>query len=211
MTPIGQEDINEPRLRPFGPPRTSNSMSLATILLVLLALAGAYAGYQWFLKPITSSSTATATETTKRNSSATQPSPLTTPAKPALAPALTAQSDARTITKCVANGKTSYGDNDCAPGAATTEFATRSNLNMVAGLKPEQIAAAQRMDAQAIGTTNFAQANAAPSIAAECQALNETIARLDAMARQPQSAQTQDWIRNERKKARDRQFQIQCG
>jgi len=67
------------------------------------------------------------------------------------------------------------------------------------------------MDAQAIGTANLAQANAAPSNAAECQALNETIARLDAMARQPQSAQTQDWIRNERKKARDRQFQIQCG
>jgi len=142
MTPLGQENSNEPRLRPFGPPRTSNSMGLATILLVLLTLAGAYAGYQWFLKPIASSSIATATETTKRNSSATQPSPLTTPAEPALAPAITAQPDARTITKCVANGKTSYGDNDCAPGAATTEFATRSNLNLVAGLKPEQIAAA---------------------------------------------------------------------
>jgi len=207
MTPIGQEDINEPRLRPFGPPRTSNSMSLATILLVLLTLAGAYAGYQWFLK----SATPAAIETTKRTQLAAQPMPSSTAFKAAPAPAVAAQPDARVVTKCVADGRTSYGDLDCAPGVATTEFATRSNLNLVAGLKPEQIAAAQRMYAQAIGTTNLAQVNAAPSNAAECQALNETIARLDAMARQPQSAQTQDWIRSERKKARDRQFQIQCG
>ncbi len=46
MTPPRQNGNNEPRLRPFGPPQTSDSMSLTTILLVLLALAGAYAGYQ---------------------------------------------------------------------------------------------------------------------------------------------------------------------
>jgi len=211
MTPIGQEDINEPRLRPFDPPRTSNSTGLPTILLVLLTLAGAYAAYRWFLKPITSSSTATATETAEHNPPAAQRSPSFTPTKPALAPALTAQPEARIITKCVANGKTSYGDNDCGPGAATTELVARSNLNLVAGLKPEQIAAAQRMDEQARSPTNLAQVNAAPSNPAKCQALDETIARLDAMAKQPQSAQTQDWIRSERKKARDRQFQIQCG
>ena len=209
MTPLGQEDSNEPRLRPFGPPKTSNSIGLATIFLVLLTLAAAYAGYQWFLIPITSSSTSTASETTKRNPSAVQSSPSYMPAKPAPAPA--AQPDARVVTKCVANGKTSYGDNDCAPGAATTEVTARSNLNLVAGLKPEQIAAAQRLDEQAVSPITVAQANAAPSSAAECHALNEKIASLDAMARQPQSVQTQDWIRGERKKARDRQFQIQCG
>ena len=44
----------------------------------------------------------------------------------------------------------------------------------------------------------------------ECEALDAQIVQLDAMARQPQSGQTQDWIASQRKKARDRQFQIRC-
>jgi hypothetical protein len=44
----------------------------------------------------------------------------------------------------------------------------------------------------------------------ECKALDARITHLDAMARQPQSAQTQDWIRSQRKEARDRQFALRC-
>jgi hypothetical protein len=44
----------------------------------------------------------------------------------------------------------------------------------------------------------------------ECEAMDDQIAHLDAMARQPQSAQTQDWIREKRKAARDRQFSLRC-
>lgn len=44
----------------------------------------------------------------------------------------------------------------------------------------------------------------------ECKALDVQIQQYDAMARQPQSGQTQDWITAQRKKARDRQFQIKC-
>lgn len=44
----------------------------------------------------------------------------------------------------------------------------------------------------------------------ECKALNAQIQQYDSMARQPQSGQTQDWITAQRKKARDRQFQIKC-
>ncbi|WP_066271259.1 hypothetical protein [Hydrogenophaga palleronii] len=46
--------------------------------------------------------------------------------------------------------------------------------------------------------------------AEECRALNERIAYLDALARQPKTARTQDWIRAERKKTRDRQFALRC-
>jgi hypothetical protein len=51
-----------------------------------------------------------------------------------------------------------------------------------------------------------------PNIAkrAECSALDQHIIDLDSMARQPQSAATQDWIRSERKTARDRQFELRC-
>jgi len=49
-----------------------------------------------------------------------------------------------------------------------------------------------------------------PDHATECKTLNAHIAQLDAMARQPQSAQAQDWIAAEKKKARDRQFRVRC-
>lgn len=45
---------------------------------------------------------------------------------------------------------------------------------------------------------------------AECKALDAQVQQYDAMARQPQSGQMQDWISAQRKKARDRQFQIKC-
>ncbi|MCE3272125.1 MAG: hypothetical protein K0S57_2522 [Ramlibacter sp.] len=45
---------------------------------------------------------------------------------------------------------------------------------------------------------------------AECQALDARVVQLDALARQPQSAQMQDWIAGQRKEARDRQFRLRC-
>lgn len=45
---------------------------------------------------------------------------------------------------------------------------------------------------------------------AQCKALDAQIQRYDAMARQPQTGQTQDWISAQRKTARDRQFQLRC-
>lgn len=44
----------------------------------------------------------------------------------------------------------------------------------------------------------------------ECEWLDSQIKHWDSMARQPQGAQTQDWIREQRKQARDRQFRIRC-
>lgn len=55
-------------------------------------------------------------------------------------------------------------------------------------------------------TTNSATQN--PGL--ECKALAAHVTSLDAMARQPQSGQTQDWITGEKRKARDRQFQLRC-
>jgi hypothetical protein len=52
--------------------------------------------------------------------------------------------------------------------------------------------------------------SAAPTKAGECKALDAQITHYDAMARQPQPAQTQDWIAGEKRKARDRQFSIKC-
>lgn len=46
--------------------------------------------------------------------------------------------------------------------------------------------------------------------AENCLALDRKVNELDAMARQPQTGQTQDWIRQERKKARDQQVGASC-
>ena len=43
-----------------------------------------------------------------------------------------------------------------------------------------------------------------------CEALDQRVVHLDAMARQPQSGRKQDWISAERKKARDEQFRLRC-
>lgn len=45
---------------------------------------------------------------------------------------------------------------------------------------------------------------------AECAALKDRIVQLDALARQPQTGQTQDRIANEKKQVRDRQFRLRC-
>jgi hypothetical protein len=44
----------------------------------------------------------------------------------------------------------------------------------------------------------------------ECDTLTRQIEHWDAMARQPQSAQMQDWIRVQRHKTRDRQWALRC-
>lgn len=64
-------------------------------------------------------------------------------------------------------------------------------------------------------TAELAQAaqsspSAAESHQRECQFLDERIRNLDAQARQPQSAPMQDWLREKRKQARDRQFALHC-
>jgi hypothetical protein len=52
--------------------------------------------------------------------------------------------------------------------------------------------------------------NPGPTRAGQCEALNAQVANFDAMARQPQSGQMQDWISQQRKAARDEQFRLRC-
>lgn len=81
----------------------------------------------------------------------------------------------------------------------------------------EQVKIAEQRRQALMGTLEAPSAPAAIQVTtttssnkAECERLDTYINQLDAMARQPQSAQTQDGIRMERKKARDRQFEIRC-
>ena len=69
----------------------------------------------------------------------------------------------------------------------------------------------RRASAAAAATANQPSPTTQPADPqAECKALDARITYYDSMARQPQSAQTQDWIAAQRKKARDRQFGLRC-
>ncbi|HYW55517.1 MAG TPA: hypothetical protein VE934_01030 [Polaromonas sp.] len=121
-----------------------------------------------------------------------------------------AQENIRTVSKCIVDGKTSYGDASCAVGAKATQLVTKENHNLMAAVRvpatpPEDVPAPP----QSVITQN--EPGVGPAvIKAECNALEERIKYLDSLARQPQSGQTQDWIREERKSARDRQVRIPC-
>ena len=120
----------------------------------------------------------------------------------------------RMITKCLVNGKTSYGDDPCAGGAVTTQVSTRADHNI---MKPVHVSrttqTTQTETTFSPAPVVIAQNTAASDYAAkkfECQSLDAHIRYLDSMSRQPQGAQMMDWIRDERKKTRDRQFRIPC-
>ncbi|WP_299796901.1 hypothetical protein [Ramlibacter sp.] len=68
----------------------------------------------------------------------------------------------------------------------------------------------QRAVSTAPSTSIQVSGLSAASHAPECKALDGRVEQLDAEARQPQSAQMQDWIRGQRQQARDRQFALHC-
>lgn len=80
----------------------------------------------------------------------------------------------------------------------------------------EQRMAASRALQQGAPTTNTNSAtttittSSISSTGSQCKALDAEIAGYDAMARQPQSGQTQDWIAEQRRKARTKQFGLHC-
>lgn len=130
------------------------------------------------------------------------------PARPMPTPA---QRGETVVTRCVTGGRTTFTDGDCAPGAQATELRVQRDLNLADGAAHLPRARPQpRAAIQAAGTGGGSPSVVAADRRAECAALARQIERWDAMARQPQSAQTQDWINARRQQARSRQFQLRC-
>ena len=192
---------------PFSPAPEQPLMRWLATVLVLLALV--YAGYRVW----ESSSDRASPPTTRQDTSATSqplPPPLTLAQPQSAAPAPQAPGT-HIVTKCVVNGKTLYSDNACPQGSAGTQVVTKADHNLMAGLTPAQMAAADRVQPVAPSMSTLAQpGNPISDKASECAFINSEIKRLDALARQPQSGPTQDWITAERKRLRDRQFRIPC-
>lgn len=198
--------VPKARPRPFSPPPTRVALSSTNIVLgVVIALAVAFGVYQW-RQPERVPGVAP-----QKTAPATSPSRAPQRTDPTPAPLAGIPEGARVVTKCVVNGTTSYGDAACAQGARSTQVITKANHNLLAGLTPEQMAAANQIKAVPPTMPHFNDnARAAVSNADECKRIDAEITQLDAMARQPQSGQMQDWISQQRKERRDRQFRIRC-
>lgn len=198
------------RDRPFSPPPESSFMGWLGKLLVFACLL--YLGFKlayWLdhrANPAPGRAPVTAAPAVEPKAQPTaRPSLAQTPnqAGPDGAPA-----EQSIVTKCVVNGKTSYGDGTCATGAITSKVVTRANQNLMAAVTVPPVD-----QAAAPLSPGIAQAHPGPDYAAvkaECMWLETHIKYLDDLARQPNTAQTQDRIREERKTARDRQFTILC-
>ena len=117
------------------------------------------------------------------------------------------------VIKCTAGGKTTYSDTPCPIGA----LATAVQITQAPPVPPQPVRSAplqtevlDNWPQQPIVIVRAPTADLSASRQLECKALDEEIKRLDSWARQPHSGQTQDLIRDNRKKVRDRQFEIHC-
>lgn len=205
----------EDRQQPFRPPPTrSGASTLGMVLIFIAILFALYKIADWKLQQRAAQPVgqAAAVKADRAERADIQPAE---PARRPLQPQSTEDAGAATqwVTKCVAKGKTSYGDGPCAQGAAASQIRTRSDHNLMAAVRPELINAApaeERTSPRSVVAQNSPAADPAGVKKAECKALDARVEQLDSMSRQPQSAQMHDWIRDERKKARDRQFRLSC-
>lgn len=201
------------RQRPFSPPpEPSHWATLGMVLVFVATLFFLYKAADRIKQGAAPAANARATTSAVSKNLPSGPS--FTPPLPALAPPPRmpdATAGTSTVSKCVVNGATSYSDGPCPGGALSSQITTHANHNLMAAVRAPAV---RRTEAPAIEhpvvVTQNDAAPAALAHQAECQQLDAQIQRWDAMARQPQSGQMQDWISEQRKQARDRQFRIRC-
>ena len=120
-----------------------------------------------------------------------------------------------TIKKCVIEGKTIYVDQRCPTGATPQELHLYDTAGVISPPKAElQVLTAQRKAADAqenqVVRNQVVTVGTSQSKSNQCAFLDPHVEYLDSMSRQPQSASTQDWIREEKSKTRDRQVSLGC-
>lgn len=133
----------------------------------------------------------------------------------ALASLAPAGAEAATLYLCKAySGGSFWSTTQCSTQQATIERMLSVPDDMPfeqqVQLGNQAVAEGARLTAPPPAPRPSAQGGARPAADDECRLLDERIQRLDSMARQPQSAATQDWIAEHRRAARSRQFQLRC-
>lgn len=133
-------------------------------------------------------------------------------AEPPGAPQTRPDASRQTIMKCIERGRVSYGEAGACNGELVeVPIDTRNNV-----VEPDRQAleymARPRPQEPARPPPAAISRGAAPTQSGqtECQAIDAQIAALDAQARQPQTAQMQDYLKGLRAKLRSRQFELHC-
>jgi len=194
----------ENRERPFTPPPEQSLLRWLIALLILLALA--YAGNRIFQQLSHDPPAAVIKPAAVARSPATAQAPLQIPSPSITEP----KAGSPVVTKCLSNGRTTYSDGSCPAGAKTSQVITKENLNLMDSIRIPMAPPATELPVKSAAITQSKPNPDYAAMKAECAAWDERIKYLDAMARQPLDGTTQDWIRGERKNARDRQARIPC-
>jgi cytoskeletal protein RodZ len=133
---------------------------------------------------------------------------------PSSAPRGAAAPDTFEVTKCLTpSGKAAYSDGPCPEGSRVTTVRLRRDMNLADGMSVEEREASNRNSAAiAVQQQQYERqvARNVDNTMAECSQLEAHIKWIDTVARQPQGAYSQDWLRNERQATRDLQFRLHC-
>ncbi|MDQ0588450.1 hypothetical protein [Variovorax paradoxus] len=122
------------------------------------------------------------------------------------------------VAKCMsASGKAAYSDGPCPAGSTATTVRLRRDQNLADGMSVEAREASTRNNAALAAQQQQSHewhverdVVGSSAQAAGCSGLDAHVKWLDTMARQPQAASTQDWLRNERQQTRDQRFRLGC-
>lgn len=116
------------------------------------------------------------------------------------------------IEKCIRNGRPLYSDVDCAGHADALTVPLHDSAGVVSPNKAllSQLETQRQLRERTGEGTSKTGAIIGGGPASECTDLNRQINDYDDLARQPYSADMQDWIRERRKAVRERQFAHRC-
>lgn len=195
------------RLRPA--PSSNRPLVLAVLVVGLLAALALALSQGWFK----------ADETLRRaprDPSAGRATPATpsVPVPPSASPAPSPQPRIERISKCLNSaGAASYSDGPCPAGLRGATVELRPDSNLADGMSPEAREASAQQNREAAAARAAHERRVAlqvDSAVQNCADIDARIAWLDAAARQPPSAWSQDRLREQRKQLRDLQFRLRC-
>ncbi len=178
--------------------------------LAVLVVGGALAGAAYLFEQGGKELQAAAVKTSAPATSA--PAQVAPSAAPAAPPASAALPPTGAVFRCQVGGRVEYRDEPCERGGRQVDVAVSSGVRLAdprvvaRSASPVVEHASAAPAAQPVVT---AQAPA-PASRAICDAIAQQIANLDAAARQPQAASTQDFIRAQLAAAKTRWADLKC-
>ncbi len=121
------------------------------------------------------------------------------------------------IVKCTINGQVTYSNSGCGAGQKKTKVTIVDTAGVVSPSRAQIDSTLSRSRQERLIEANSQAGQGkvmvigkAEQAEFECELINNHIANLDASARQPQTAQMQDWLAREKRKATSRKHSLQC-